>query len=139
MIRVLGIDHVVLRTTDLPAMLEFYCATLGCVVERELPELGLVQLRAGAALIDLVPVDSELGRQGGGPPAADAPNMEHLCLSLAPCGESELLAWLTRHGISGGDFATRYGAGGFGRSLYVKDPQGNTVELKLAASESQAG
>ena len=71
MFEIAGLDHIVLRTTRLAPMLDFYCGVLGCVVERETsPALGLTQLRAGEALIDLVVVDSELGRVGGGPPAA---------------------------------------------------------------------
>ena len=69
MLEIQAIDHVVLRTTRMPDMLAFYRDFLGCPVERELdPKVGLVQLRAGSGLIDLVPVDSELGKQGGGAP-----------------------------------------------------------------------
>lgn len=60
MIVVQSIDHVVLRTTDLSAMLHFYQRVLGCPIERTLPDLGLTQLRAGESIIDLVVVDSEL-------------------------------------------------------------------------------
>ena len=71
MIRVRAIDHIVLRTAHLTNMVDFYCGVLGCTVERALPEeVGLYQLRAGSALIDIVAVDSELGRHGGGPPTA---------------------------------------------------------------------
>ena len=62
-IEIRGIDHVVLRVTDVSASLRFYCDVLGCREERRLDELGLIQLRAGAALIDLVPIDSPLGRE----------------------------------------------------------------------------
>ena len=69
MIEVVGIDHIVLRTTKLKAMLDFYSGLLGCKVERESPpETGLTQLRAGNALIDLVTVKSRLGKLGGGTP-----------------------------------------------------------------------
>ena len=54
MLKLEAIDHLVLRARDLPRMLAFYCDVLGCEVEREVPELGLTQLRAGNALIDLV-------------------------------------------------------------------------------------
>jgi catechol 2,3-dioxygenase-like lactoylglutathione lyase family enzyme len=70
MIRVRKVDHLVLRSANVPAMLRFYDEVLGCRAERILPpETGLTQLRAGDALIDLVAVDSALGRAGGGRPA----------------------------------------------------------------------
>ena len=71
MLSIRQLDHVVLRVSDLRAMKRFYCEVLGCTVEREREELGLYQLRAGAALIDLVPVDGPLGRKGGAAPGAE--------------------------------------------------------------------
>jgi catechol 2,3-dioxygenase-like lactoylglutathione lyase family enzyme len=135
MIRILGIDHVVLRTTNLEAMLGFYRDILNCPVERTLSDLGLVQLRAGNSLIDIVPVDSELGKAGGGPPRQDGRNMEHLCLLVAPAEEPALASYLQDRGIDCGEFAERYGADGYGRSVYLNDPEGNVVELKLGNSE----
>ena len=52
-----GIDHIVLRVRELPRSLAFYCELLGCTIEREQPQLGLTQLRAGSSLIDLVTLD----------------------------------------------------------------------------------
>ena len=128
---VAGIDHIVLRTTQLGEMLAFYCGVLGCIVERALPpETGLVQLRAGDALIDLVIVDSELGREGGGAPTATENNMDHFCLLLAPISEDEIRNHLRKHKIAFGDFAERYGSEGSGQSIYIQDPEGNTVELR---------
>lgn len=132
-IRIEGIDHVVFRTTRLNEMLSFYRDFLGCALERQLDDtVGLVQLRAGAALIDLVPVDSELGRMGGGPPQQDGRNVDHVCLSITALDESALLAKLDAAGIRHSEFAERYGARGFGRSIYIDDPEGNVIELKLA-------
>jgi catechol 2,3-dioxygenase-like lactoylglutathione lyase family enzyme len=129
-IAIRGIDHVVLRVTDLERALAFYRDALGCGVERRLDELGLVQLRAGAGLIDLVPVDSPLGKAGGGVPAPDGRNLDHVALRLETFDEPALREQLEKHGIDPGDVATRYGAEGNGPSMYVKDPDGNTVELK---------
>ncbi len=131
MLNILGIDHIVLRTSCQQRMLGFYRDVLGCSLERELPDLGLFQLRAGASLIDIVPVDSELGRQGGGPPRQDGRNLEHFCLVVADLDERRLLEFLAAHGIHPGEPAERYGAGGFSRSVYINDPEGNVVELKL--------
>ena len=65
-IRIREIDHIVLRVVDIDRMLDFYCAVLGCEVERRVDEIGLIQLRAGRSLVDLVPVDSKLGTPGWG-------------------------------------------------------------------------
>jgi glyoxylase I family protein len=131
MIEVTGLDHIVLRTSHMEEMLHFYGTVLGCPVERELsPEFGLVQLRAGTALIDLVAVDSELGRKGGGPPTAAENNMDHFCLQISAQPEQEISRYLASHGIEAGAFERRYGAQGFGNSVYLLDPEGNTVELR---------
>ncbi len=132
MIEIRGIDHIVLRTESVDAMLHFYRDVLGCEIERELPEdVGLIQLRAGSALIDLVRVDSELGRMGGRAPSQDGRNMDHVCFVIKRQGEKELLDYLRERGIAVQDFAERYGAEGFGQSIYINDPEGNTIELKF--------
>ncbi|KOO02262.1 VOC family protein [Vibrio nereis] len=130
MIEVKAIDHIVLRTSNREAMLYFYQQVLGCPVERELPDLGLTQLRAGESIIDLVLVDSELGKLGGKPPQQDGRNLDHFCLQIAAFDEQELVDYLTQHDIAVTEFAERYGAQGFGRSAYIEDPEGNVVELK---------
>ena len=127
---VLGIDHVVFRVADLSRALDFYRDFLGCEIEREVPELGLTQLRAGNALIDLVPVDSKLGQSGGGPVDQDAHNVDHVCLRIEPWEPEALQAELAQRGIEASEVATRYGAGGNGPSIYIQDPDGNTIELK---------
>lgn len=136
MIRIEKIDHVVLRTVQTEALVRFYCDVLGCTVERTLPaDIGLIQLRAGDALIDIVDVDSELGRAGGGPPRGDARNLDHVCLWIAAIDENELRDWLARHGVEASPMERRYGATGFGPSMYIRDPDGNTVELKPAPAQ----
>ncbi len=126
-----GIDHIVLRTTKLKDMLDFYCKVLGCRIERETSiEMGLTQLRAGHALIDLVAVDSRLGRIGGGAPTRTENNLDHFCLQLKPISEDAIKKHLMSHGIAVDDFEDRYGAQGVGKSIYIKDPEGNTVELR---------
>ena len=125
-----GIDHVVLRVVDVEGMIRFYQDVLGCAVERRLDDLGLIQLRAGRSLIDLVDAAGELGRKGGAAPGAEARNMDHFCLRIDPFDESAIRAHLRAHGVEAGELATRYGAEGDGPSLYIEDPEGNTVELK---------
>lgn len=130
-LEIASIDHIVLRTSQLDEMLDFYCRVLDCKVERETgPELGLVQLRAGNALIDLVTLDGELGRKGGGPPGKTENNLDHFCLQLKPISEAELSGHLLAHGVEADGFEDRYGAEGVGRSIYIEDPEGNTVELR---------
>lgn len=132
MIPILGIDHVVLRVRDLERALGFYRDMLGLPVERELPaSLGLVQLRAGNALVDLVPVESELGRAGGAAPGDEGHNVDHVCFDVEPFDEPAIRAHLRSHGVPCGETSERrYGARGFGPSIYIRDPDGNTVELK---------
>jgi len=125
-----GIDHVVLRVVDVEGVIWFYQDVLGCAVERRKDDLGLIQLRAGRSLIDLVDVNGELGQKGGAAPGAEARNMDHFCLRIDPFDEAQIRAHLRAHGIEAGDLATRYGAEGDGPSLYIQDPEGNTVELK---------
>lgn len=131
MIQVRNLDHVVFRTTRLQQMLDFYCKVLGCTLERELPPAqGLSQLRAGDALIDLVPVDSELGKMGGKPPVQNGRNVDHVCLRIEHISEVALLQWLDDHKVWHSEFEDRYGADGMGRSIYIQDPEGNVIELR---------
>ncbi|MCB1693427.1 MAG: VOC family protein [Pseudomonadales bacterium] len=125
-----GLDHVVLRIIDLDAMMHFYCDILGCSVERRSDEIGLIQLRAGNALIDLVPVSGRLGMAGGPAPGRAGHNLDHFCLRLEDFDAELLRDWLVRNDIVVGDVEQRYGAEGDGPSLYIDDPEGNTVELK---------
>lgn len=135
MLKITGIDHIVLRTENMSSMRHFYCVVLGCHVERETDkETGLAQLRAGQALIDLIDVHGRLGREGGGPPSDTENNMDHFCLQLAPVSENELKQHFRQHGIELGEFQERYGAEGYGPSVYIQDPDGNTVELRPAMS-----
>jgi glyoxylase I family protein len=128
--RLQQIDHVVLRVHDLAAMQAFYCDVLGCTQERRQDAIGLVQLRAGDSLIDLVPLDGKLGRLGGAGPGSEGHNMDHLCLSVEGYDEAAIVAHLQAHGVRVGDIGSRYGARGEGPSIYCYDPQGNMVELK---------
>ena len=128
--RILGLDHLVLRVVDLERMLAFYCGVLGCTVERRDEAIGLIQLRAGAALIDLVPVAGRLGAAGGAAPGPEGRNLDHFCLRVDPFDGAAIRRHLQSHGCEAGPVALRNGAEGRGPSLYVADPDGNTVELK---------
>ena len=130
MFRLVTIDHLVLRVVDLDRMLRFYCDALGCTLEKRQDDIGLIQLRAGNALIDLVPVDGKLGRMGGAPAGKEGRNLDHLCLRVEPFDEAAIREQLSRHGHAPGPVEQRYGAEGSGPSIYVTDPEGNVVELK---------
>lgn len=130
MLTVTGVDHLVLRVKDLPAMLDFYVKVLGCPVERRNDELGLIQLRAGASLIDLVPVDGRLGQAGGQPPGAEGRNLDHFCLRIEGFDLEAVRRHLESHGVAVGESGLRYGAGGEGLSVYLTDPDGNGLELR---------
>ena len=118
------IDHVVLRVRDQPAMVRFYEQALGFKVERRLERISLVQLRAGASLLDLVPAER----------ATDAPNMDHLCFRVEPFDRDAIVTRLAPFNISVGETVERYGAEGNGPSVYFHDPEGNQIELKGPAA-----
>jgi glyoxylase I family protein len=119
-----GLDHVVLRCRDVEGTRAFYERVLGCVEERRLESIGLVQLRAGRSLIDLVPDGSSAPR--------DVANMDHVCVTIAPTAMDAVLRWLTDNGVETiGEPMTRYGARGYALSVYLRDPEGNVVELAM--------
>jgi glyoxylase I family protein len=125
-----GFDHIVLRVRDKAAMREFYVGVLGLSIDRDRPELGLTHIRAGRQMIDLVTLDGPLGRLGGAGPTAEGRNLDHFCLQVRPFDEAAIRAHLAAHEVTIEEEGPRYGADGDGFSLYVRDPEGNTVELK---------
>ena len=130
MIHIREIDHLVLRVIDLDKMLHFYCEVLGCSVERRQEAIGLVQLRAGNSLLDLVPVDGKLGSAGGAAPGKEGRNLDHFCFRVEPFDEAAIRSHLLAHRVDAGPLASRNGAEGEGPSIYISDPEGNVVELK---------
>lgn len=123
------IDHVVLRVRDVKGAQKFYCEVLGCRVEKIQPSVGLVQLRAGRSLIDLIEAPGGAAASGT-PPARVTPNMDHVCLRLEPFDAAAIADHLMAHGVAPGALERRYGAEGEGPSIYIEDPEGNTIELK---------
>ena len=134
--RVLGIDHIVLRCTNLPAMEAFYCSALGFEVAKRNEPLGLVHLRSRSAMVDLVSLDGALGSAGGAAPGAGGRNMDHVCLRVEPFDVAELTRHLAAFGVAPAELRTRFGAEGDGPSFYIPDPEGNRVELKGPAGQS---
>ncbi len=119
MLKIREIDHLVLRVRDIEAMTRFYCDVLGASFVAYRPEFGMTHLRAGSSMIDLV--------KSGGPAGC---NMDHFCLRVEPFDQAAIVAHLGKHGVAVGDIRPRYGAEGNGISIYLTDPEGNTVELK---------
>jgi len=129
-VNVLGLDHVVLRVADVKSSIKWYKSVLGCTEERVIPDFGLYQMRAGSTLIDLVPVTGKLGKMGGAAPGLKKRNMDHFAVHLDSFDEKKIRTFLKRRGIEPGAVERRYGAAGHGPSMYLTDPDGNTVELK---------
>ena len=130
MLKLRGIDHVVLRVTDIEVMRRFYCDVLGATHVAYRQQYGMSHLRVGEAMIDLIEVSGPLGKAGGAPPGREARNMDHLCLRVEAFDQQAIVAHLERHGVKVGAIRDRFGAEGNGISIYLTDPEGNTVELK---------
>lgn len=125
------LDHAVLRVTDLERSIGFYTRVLGCEVKRRRPDLGLIHLAVGSSMLDLVDVAGPVGRRGGGPVAHHGPNMDHFCIRVEPFDETTLIDYLDQHKVKRlTGVEQHFGAEGTGPSIYIADPDGNTVELK---------
>lgn len=125
------IDHIVLRVQDLERSIRFYAELLACEVLRRRGDLGLVHLRAGSSLIDLISIDGPLGRKGGAAAGEQGRNMDHVCLRIEPFDEAAIIKHLLAHGLPCSAAAQiNFGAEGDGPSLYLADPDGNQIELK---------
>ncbi|HJV40850.1 VOC family protein [Caulobacter sp.] len=125
-----GIDHVVLRVRDRAVAEAFYMDVIGCVLERRQDKIGMTQLRAGSSLIDLVEVDGELGRKGGAAPGEEGRNLDHFCLAIENFDLERVKAELRAKGVDLGEEGERHGASGLSVSLYLRDPDGNGLELR---------
>ena len=129
-IAIQGFDHIVLRVRDKDRMLGFYRDVLGLTVDRDRPEIGLTHVRAGPQMIDLVTLDGRLGKLGGAAPGAEGRNLDHFALQVRPFDEAAIRAHFAAHGVDVVEEGQRYGATGDGLSFYIRDPAGNTIELK---------
>ena len=99
---------------------------LGCIFEKRQGKLA--QLRAGQALIDIVPADELKPAQGTS--STGGANLDHLCLRVEPFDAATIAKHFAAHGVECGEETSRYGAEGQGPSIYLTDPEGNGVELK---------
>ena len=127
--KIAELDHVVLRCRDQNRAYDFYTRILGLSEERRIEQIGLIQLRAGRSMIDLVPA--------GGPRVEAGLNVDHLCLAVEARDLNEVASYLRGQSVEVmGEPAMRYGAHGSGLSIYVRDSEGNVVELKQMPAAS---
>lgn len=156
--RLKNIDHVVIRCQNFPIMFDFYHRVLGCSIDEPRDDHvnrfggALTHLRAGSSYIDLLAYDTHrLTEEGqaaatrmhaggaglGTRPLADVKlscetsTLDHLCLRIDPFDQQKMLEYLGEENVeivTAGD--KRLGADGVGPSVYVRDPEGNVVELK---------
>jgi glyoxylase I family protein len=129
-IRITGLDHLVLRVLDLERMIGFYANVLGAEVLWRRPDLGLVHLRVGTDLLDLIAIDGQLGKRGGAAPGIEGRNLDHFCFRVEPFDQAHIVRHLNDHGVTIGEIRERFGAEGTGTSIYLSDPEHNVVELK---------
>ncbi|MEW2288765.1 VOC family protein [Streptomyces sp. NPDC047841] len=128
--RVIAFDHLVLNVADIERSLAFYTGPLGLqpvrVKEWRDGKVSFPSVRVSpTTIIDLVKAPAE---------RAKGSNVDHICLVVEP------LDW--QRVIDSGVFTVldgpgkRFGAQGVADSLYVQDPDGNTVELRWYAPDA---
>jgi glyoxylase I family protein len=124
-----AIDHVVLIVDHLEAAVKWYAEVVGAREEHSLRQFGMVQLRAGASMIDLVDAASEEG-EWARPPVEGGRNLDHLCLEIGPITKKAMEAHLAKHSLEVEEEGLRMGAKGQGYSWYIRDPWDHQIELK---------
>ena len=122
--------------SNVKCAINFYCDALGCSVDRERPDLGLYHLRAGTAFIDLVDIHGKLGKQSLGSRKAEGRNVDHFALRIESFVEQDISSHLVAFDVKIGELFQRYGADGDDPSIYISDPDNNTIELKGPANET---
>jgi len=125
-IQIRNIDHLVLRVRDIDAMRAFYCDVLGAEHIAYRPDFAMSHLRVGECMLDLV----EAHKRGFTAPEDGRLNLDHFCFRVEPFDQEAIVAHLKKHNVPIGPIRDRYGAEGNGVSIYLTDPEGNTVELK---------
>jgi catechol 2,3-dioxygenase-like lactoylglutathione lyase family enzyme len=128
--RITGLDHIVLNVVDVERSLAFYGDLLGLAPVRvdawRRGEAPFPSVRVSdSVIIDLFPA-----------PRGEA-NLDHFCLVVEPTDLEAVAASGAFEVVSGP--GRRFGARGDGTSLYVKDPDGNTVELRYYAEDGASG
>jgi catechol 2,3-dioxygenase-like lactoylglutathione lyase family enzyme len=120
LVKIVGLDHVVVRCADVERSLEFYCDTLGLEPER------VDDWRRGEVLFPSVRITPTTIIDLFGFAERDGINVDHICVVIEPVDLDEL----AKHFPDAQRGDGLYGAQGYASSLYVRDPDGNTVELR---------
>lgn len=123
------IDHVVLLVEDMAQALDWYREVLGAEPEGDLMQVGMMQLRIGESMIDLVDVADSRGNWAR-PDVAGGRNLDHFAIAVGGVDEARLRAHLAAHGVEIHEEGLRSGAKGEGYSWYIRDPWGTVIELK---------
>jgi catechol 2,3-dioxygenase-like lactoylglutathione lyase family enzyme len=128
-VKVVGLDHIVFRCADTEKSLAFYTDTLGLVPER------VTEWRAGEAPFPSVRITPTtiidlFGGGGGSDTSPGVANVDHVCLVIEPADLDALAPQFPN--AQRADHL--FGAQGYASSLYIKDPDGNTIELRSYAS-----
>lgn len=132
--RIERLDHIVLRTVHIERLTDFYLA-LGLTIERDAREqLGLMQLRMGDALLDILDIEGPLG-EGANAPERKTANLDHFAVRVEPFDQRAILAFCAAHKIEAVTRDKLLGAQGVGPAVVITDPDGNRVELKGPAIE----
>jgi len=118
-VRVTGFDHIVLRVADVEKSLAFYCDELGLTPER------VDEWRRGEVLFPSVRIDTTTVVDLFAA-ERDGQNLDHFCLVIEPTDLDALAARFPGAVRADGLF----GAQGFASSVYLQDPDGNTIELR---------
>jgi catechol 2,3-dioxygenase-like lactoylglutathione lyase family enzyme len=118
-LRIIGLDHIVLICSDVEASIAFYCGELG------LEPVRVDEWRSGAVFFPSARITSTtiIDLFAGSP---DGRNLEHMCLTFEGAVIDDLQARFPEGRRGNGLF----GAQGLADSLYITDPDGNTVELR---------
>lgn len=127
-----GIDHIVLTVADVDRSLRFYVDELGLRPERvdewRRREVFFPSVRIDdTTIIDLFatpPTEPDVENR----PEPVGANLDHFCVVVEPT-DLDAVARSGRFEVVDGP-ARRWGARGDGTSLYVRDPDGNVVELR---------
>jgi glyoxylase I family protein len=123
-----GLDHLLLLVNDLDAAIGFYEQVAGCALRVRLPQWAMAELDAGLNSLDLLDYQAPEGAWAR--PAADGGrNIDHFALALATADEAAVRGHLAALGVVVHEERIEDGR----LSLYVRDPSGNVVELRLLA------
>jgi len=134
-IHIKKLDHIVLLVSNIAKSIHFYRDILGCPEARV--SKGLFQYQAGDSMIDLVVTEHKQNAPYKTQSSQIDRNVDHFALTLSDFNKEAIIAYLKKFGIRIERSGRRFGAQGYGPSVYIKDPDGNFVELKGPPEEKE--